>query len=36
MLIPRVTPHEMRERPDQFCETLNRLIDKVNKIEERK
>lgn len=33
MLISRVTPQELRERPDQFCATLNRVIDYINKQE---
>lgn len=35
MLIPRVTRQMLRERPDQFCETLNKVIDKINKIEDK-
>lgn len=35
MLIPRVNPEMLRSRPDQFCETLNKVIDKLNKIEEK-
>lgn len=35
MLIPKVNSTMLRERPDQFCETLNKVIDKLNKIEEK-
>lgn len=35
MLIPRVTSSELRERPDQFCETINRLVDAVNELNKK-
>lgn len=31
MQIPRVTPEMQRTMPDQFCETINMVIDWVNK-----
>lgn len=33
MYINRVTAEELKNRPDQFCETINRVIDIVNKLE---
>ena len=32
-LIPKVTPAMLRELPDQFCEILNRVIEKLNSLE---
>ncbi len=31
MKIPHVTPEMMRKLPDQFCATVNRIIDYINK-----
>lgn len=31
-LIPRVTPMMLREQPDQFCQVINAIIDKLNKL----
>ena len=33
MLIPRITPHQLREQPDQTVDILNRLIDAVNDLQ---
>lgn len=30
--IPQVTPEMLRQLPDQFCATLNRVINEVNKL----
>lgn len=30
--IPRVTPDQLRSQPDQFCEVVNRIIDKLNEL----
>lgn len=35
-LIPRITPQQLRDMPDQVCATINRLIDKVNELERNK
>lgn len=32
-LIPRVQPNMIKEQPSQFCEILNRVIDKLNGME---
>jgi hypothetical protein len=29
-LIPRVQPSMIKEQPSQFCEIINRVIDKIN------
>ena len=29
-LIPRVTPDQLRQQPDQFCRVINAIIDKLN------
>lgn len=31
-LIPRVTPEQLRTQPDQFCEVINRIIDRINSL----
>lgn len=33
MLIPRITPQQLREQPDQTVDILNRLIDAVNDLQ---
>lgn len=30
--IPKVTPTMLREQPDQFCQVLNRIIDRLNNL----
>lgn len=35
MLIQRVTPRDLREHPDQFCATINKVIDIVNQLEKK-
>lgn len=34
MKIPKVNPVMLRELPDQFCDILNRVIDKLNSIDD--
>lgn len=29
-LIPRVNPMMLRDQPDQFCQVINEIIDKLN------
>lgn len=33
-LIPRVQPNMIKELPSQFCDILNRVIDKVNELDQ--
>ena len=32
-LIPRVQPGMIKSQPSQFCEIINRVIDRLNEIE---
>lgn len=32
-LIPRITPQQIREQPDQTADILNRIIDAVNRLQ---
>ena len=31
-LIPRITPVMLRDQPDQVCEIINEVIDKLNSL----
>lgn len=31
--IPKVQPNMIKELPSQFCDIINRVIDKVNEID---
>lgn len=32
-LIPRVQPNMIKEQPSQFCNIINRVIDKLNELD---
>lgn len=36
MNLPKVTPEMMRIQPDQFCATMNRVIEYINQLENKK
>ena len=36
MLIPRITPEMIRRQPDQVSDIINRLIDQVNILTNKK
>lgn len=36
MLIPRISPDMLRNQPDQVSDILNRLIDQVNILSNKK
>lgn len=33
-LIQRITPAMLRDEPDQACDIINKIIDKINSIED--
>ena len=35
MLIPKVTPTQLRTQPDQFCKVINDLITAVNALQKK-
>lgn len=34
MKIPKVTPVMLRDLPDQFCQIINSVIDKLNSLDD--
>ena len=36
MLIPRVNTDMLNLRPDQFCATINKVIDQLNAMSQKK
>lgn len=35
-LIPRITPQQLRDMPDQTAAVINRLVDYINELERSK
>lgn len=34
-LIPKINSTILREQPDQFCATLNKVIEEINKLKKQ-